>query len=120
VGLLDEREAKAAKKERTLDKANLQRQLRLPASHAPRGGEKHFLRQFTGEVHDFLCATPSYLVGLSLDDLTSETDPVNVPGVGPDKYPSWRRRSRMTMEEISWNFEVDEMLRCADRRSAQG
>jgi 4-alpha-glucanotransferase len=67
-------------------------------------------------VHEFLCASPADLVGLSLDDLLGEADPVNVPGVGPDKYPSWRRRTRMTMEEVSWSFEVDDVMRGRTRR----
>jgi 4-alpha-glucanotransferase len=117
VGLLGEREAKAARKERAADKASLLRQLRLAPPH---GFEKEqFLRRFAGGVHDYLCSTPSRLVGLSLDDLTGEVDPVNVPGVGPDKYPSWRRRSRMTMEEIGWNLEVDDTMRCTGRRRAR-
>jgi hypothetical protein len=40
--------------------------------------------------------------------------------VGPDKYPSWRRRTRMTMEHIGWSFEVDDAIGCATRRGAKG
>ena len=112
VGLLDGREAASARRQRAADKAALLQRLGLTERHV---GERPFLRRFTAAAHEFLCGTPSYLVGLSLDDLIGEVDPVNVPGVGPDKYPSWRRRSRMTMEEIGWNFEVDDTVRCAGR-----
>jgi 4-alpha-glucanotransferase len=54
---------------------------------------------------------------MSLDDLMGEEDPVNVPGVGPDRYPSWRRRTRMTMEHVAWSFEVDDAMRCVSRRT---
>jgi 4-alpha-glucanotransferase len=84
-----------------------------PPSHYE---EANFPRKLTAAVHEFLCTTPSDLVGQSFDDLIGEVDPVNVPGVGPDKYPSWRRRTRMTMEEASWSFEVDDAIRCKSRR----
>ena len=106
---------RAAKAERARDKQAMLRLLKL--APPPHYEEPHFPRKLAGAVHDFLCSTPSALVGLSLDDLMGEVDPVNVPGVGPDRYPSWKRRTHRTMEEVSWNFEVDDAMRCRTRRA---
>jgi 4-alpha-glucanotransferase len=103
-----------ALRERERDKGALLERLDLDW---PRSFElETFPRRLTGAVHDFLCSSRARLVGVALDDVLGETEPVNVPGVGPDRYPSWRRRSRMTLEEAAWSFEVDDAIRCHRRR----
>lgn len=61
-------------------------------------------------VHAFLRRTRSWLVGLSLDDLTGELEPVNLPGVPPDKWPSWTRRMTMSLEDIRESADVQRAL----------
>ena len=68
-----------------------------------------------GAIHEFLCRTPAALVGLALDDLAGEIDAVNLPGVGPDKHPSWKRKMGMTIDDMRTSNEVRKSLRCAER-----
>jgi 4-alpha-glucanotransferase len=65
-------------------------------------------------VHDFLCAARCALLALALDDLGDEMEPINVPGVGTDKYPCWSRKMHKTIPEIAAAAD-QEFTRCADR-----
>ena len=81
----------------------------------PVGENPKSLAELCGAVYGFLCRTPARLVGLSLDDLAGEIEPVNVPGVGADKFPSWTRKMRESIETISMSDEVRTGLRCDGR-----
>lgn len=106
-------EVRSAMRHREREKRALLKRVSLAEVHARQPG---FTRALTAAVHDFVCSTRSRLAGISWDDVLGESEPVNVPGVGPEGYPSWRRRNRASIEAASWSPEVDAVVRCESRR----
>jgi 4-alpha-glucanotransferase len=71
--------------------------------------------ELRGAIHGFLCRSPASLVGVALDDLAGELEPVNVPGVGLDEYPCWSRKMSKTLSEIAAGSDTAAALRCDGR-----
>jgi 4-alpha-glucanotransferase len=67
----------------------------LPSAESPPDPDA-----FRDAVHRLLARTPAPLVAYSLDDLAGEVEPVNLPGVGPERFSSWTRRMSRTPEEV--------------------
>ena len=44
--------------------------------------------------------------GVSLDDIAGEVEAVNLPGVGPDRYPAWQRRMSKSLEQLQVDPDV--------------
>jgi len=61
-------------------------------------------------VYAFLARTPCPLLGISLDDLAGETEPVNLPGVTLSRYRSWSRRMQRTINDILADPVVQRVL----------
>ncbi len=85
---------RAAKKQRANEIKALVARLRADKCLLHKGPNPLTPKMFTEAVHRFLRKTPAPLVGISLDDIVGETRPVNMPGVGPAQFPSWKRRIR--------------------------
>ncbi|NNL65088.1 MAG: hypothetical protein HKP30_02485 [Myxococcales bacterium] len=68
----------------------------LPEGGLPDGEET----AFRNAVHAFLAAVPSLLVGVALDDLAGEREPVNLPGIPLEAHRSWSRRMAVPLEDL--------------------
>ena len=73
--------------------------------------------EVTRSVYQYLSAAPAPLLGVSLDDLAFEAEPVNVPGISVDEFPSWSRRMRADISEIARSDEAVEVLRGLGKRA---
>jgi 4-alpha-glucanotransferase len=101
----ESRDAEVSALVRRLAQAKLLPRAKVPVNPA----------ELRGAVHAFLVGTPAALVGLALDDLTGEVEPVNIPGVEPDRYPCWTRKMRASLEQIPASADVHAALRGVSR-----
>jgi 4-alpha-glucanotransferase len=108
----------AARREREATRTHLVEALRAE-SFLPEGEEPD-ARAIRDAVHGFLDATPAVLVGVSLDDLAGETEPVNVPGVPLERHRSWSRRMARPLDELVMEPGVRAGLEPLGSRSQTG
>ena len=139
MGLLSKSELKRAKKQRDRLKNALVKFLAeqgflndregqfrpdaVASTPAPVGGERAGVRagvraEGKSQAHDVLCAVLDWLgessaelVLVNIEDLWLERRPQNVPGTSTER-PNWRRKTRVTLEEIFNNPEFRKMLMC--------
>lgn len=117
TGLIEDTEAAHALARRDEERAALLERLaeeKVLPSDVP-----HTPAQLRGAVHAFMCRTPARLVGLSLDDLAGETEPVNIPGVGQAQFHSWTRKMTEPVEVIVASDDTVTALRCDGRRGVR-
>ncbi|HTO52536.1 MAG TPA: 4-alpha-glucanotransferase [Myxococcota bacterium] len=68
----------------------------------------------------FLARTPSRLVGLGLDDLAGEREPLNLPGIPVEVHRSWSRRMRRELEELAEDSALQTLVKSAASRVKPG
>ncbi len=109
LGMWTKSELQQKRREREADVARLRTYLsKLGVSALGAEGDPLDL---TRALYLVLRQTPCRLLGLGLDNLCGELDPVNVPGVSVKDYPSWSRRMRDRVSEIVRAPEIESMLR---------
>lgn len=57
----------------------------------------------------FMAESPAHLLLVNLEDMWLETEPQNMPGTSTER-PNWRRRARLTLEDIERRDEVQATL----------
>lgn len=108
-------ELAAARRERARDRAALRRLLEAERALPRRHGEAGDGR-LRGAVHDVLARTPAALVAISLDDLSGEREPVNLPGIPEARFPSWTRRMSMSLGRLRTDPDAARALAPVRRR----
>jgi 4-alpha-glucanotransferase len=117
LGLVDEKGSQGVAAQRDHEKRRLLDRLREDAAlplheHPPLDASG--IPNVKAGLHDFLCRSPASRVALSHDDRGDEVEPINVPGVGTDRYPCWSRKMHKTIPEIA-AATGDDLARCDDR-----
>jgi 4-alpha-glucanotransferase len=68
-------------------------------------------------LHGYLARSPASLLLVQVDDLTEETDQVNLPGT-VDERPNWRRRLGMTVGDIRQSPVIKALQPLLQQRNA--
>ena len=93
-------ELERLRRSRARELGGLERRLKADGAIPP-GESAGGAAEFVAAVHRFLSRTPAPLVGVYLDDLVGETDPVNIPGVRAGRYAGWSRRLTVPLDRLS-------------------
>ncbi len=115
LGLLPSARAVRERRTRTEVSDALTEFLRARRLLRRRAGPAEVLRA----VHAFLAESPAALVLVNLEDLWLETLPQNVPGTWRER-PNWRRKARLTLEEIRRSPEIRAALLDVAAHRARG
>ncbi|HLF71999.1 MAG TPA: 4-alpha-glucanotransferase, partial [Dehalococcoidia bacterium] len=107
LGVLTEERAAIDRRERWLQHEALARYLRSEGLLAE---DDESLEGVLRACLALLARSDAKRLLVSLEDLWLEDRPQNVPGTMADEYPSWRRRARYSLEEITGRPELTAAL----------
>jgi 4-alpha-glucanotransferase len=74
-----------------------------------RGKRLRHARAALAACLEALARSPAWLLSVNLEDLWGEEEPQNVPGTALER-PNWKRKSRLSLEEIRNSAPVGRML----------
>jgi 4-alpha-glucanotransferase len=111
LGMTAEDEKSARERGRASTRRAITRQLGLPPAAAEPDGAGPALHGLL----EHLAASDARAVLISLEDLWLETRPQNVPGTGAER-PNWRRRLRLSLEELTRDRNIAAALDAVARR----
>jgi len=66
------------------------------------------------KVLEQMAKSDARAVLVNLEDLWNEPQPQNTPGTGPDQRPNWKRRAKLSLEEMQHDETVVGTLRAVD------
>lgn len=66
------------------------------------------------KVLEQMAQSDARAVLVNLEDLWSEPYPQNTPGTGPDQRPNWKRRAKLSLEQMQQDERVVSTLRAVD------
>jgi len=111
LGLLTRDELARAREDRERDVERLRSYLARLGIEAPEASAtREVSLRWARAIYLALRQCSSVLLGLGLDNLAQELEPVNVPGASVDAYPSWTRRMRRSVRELVSAPEIRELL----------
>jgi 4-alpha-glucanotransferase len=85
---------------------------------AHRFGDTTNTRELLTRILAYLAESPARGVLVNLEDLWLEDRPQNVPGTSTERQ-NWRRRARLSLDEITRNDDVREMLELVERARSE-
>jgi 4-alpha-glucanotransferase len=107
-------ELERERRERERERAALRRLLVDEGALDPAGESR--APAVAAAAHGVLSRTPAGLLGVSIDDLAGEREPVNLPGVPADRFPSWTRRMSLPLERLATDRDARRVLRAVRGR----
>lgn len=84
-----------------------------------RGKGEIDVQQVTNALLFALSRSDAEILLINLEDLWAEEQPQNIPGIAQG-YPNWRRKASQTLEQITRDRTLADLLRQIARRSRRG